>query len=220
MLKLKTMRYLIFYFILFFHLSVIGQSRVKKLSLNGISNFYSMGEGFTPLNNVVRLSDDGLSIVFKTYDTIKNKGMIYEFMGNSTIAYYKNGIGGNTLKVDDFHANFNFIFPVFIFYTKRIDHTFSVGLGIATLAERDYYDENNNLLPYNSTNLQEVKFGRYWGGTGIFDYELSFMWTKRIGTNFGLRYTFASPVHSSNKLAYGFSQGTALGIKYGFFYQF
>ncbi len=106
-----------------------------------------------------------------------------------------------------------------MFYTSRIDHTFSVGLGIGTLAGRDYLDEKNNLLPYNNANLKEVQFGKYWEGTIMLDYKMSYSWTKRFGINLGLRYTNAAPVHS-NKLAYDYSQGIGLAFKYGFFYQF
>lgn len=92
------------------------------------------------------------------------------------------------------HANLNFIFPFLIFHTNRTDQTFSVGISIGTLAERDYYDESNNLLSYNSTNLKAVKFGRYWEGSGMLDYEIGFRWTKRVGINLDfdtlLRYRF------------------------------
>lgn len=183
-----------------------------------MDNFYSLGEGYKPINDVVRLGD-GFGITYKTYDTVKKRGMTYELMGNSTRAYYERALGNSTLKVDDLHMNFNFIFPFLMFYTKSIDQTFSVGLGIGTLAERDYLDENNNLLPHNSTNLKEINFGKYWESSLMLDYEISFRWSKRIGINLGLRYLSPAPIHS-NKIDYDFSLGTGLAFKYGMFYQF
>jgi hypothetical protein len=90
---------------------------------------------------------------------------------------------------------------------------------IGTLAGRDYYDENNTVLTYNSTSLKEVKFGRYITSCLMLDYELNLKFSKRLGLNFGFRYTTATPIHSNN-LDYIISQGTAISFKYGMFYQF
>ncbi len=164
------MRYLNLLFILFFSQITIAQSRVNKLSVNAFANFYSYGEGQGYLNNVVRLGDI-FGFTYKTYDTIKNKGMIYELNGINTTAYYNNILSGNrVLGVDDTHLNLNFIFPILIFYQKRVDQSFGLGLGISTLAERYYFDENNNELPFNSTNFKEVQFGQYWTASAMLDF--------------------------------------------------
>jgi hypothetical protein len=68
--------------------SVIAQNRVNKISANLVTNFYSYGDGQGHMNNVVRLRED-LSISYKTYDTVKNSGMIYEVLVSNPTAYYK-----------------------------------------------------------------------------------------------------------------------------------
>lgn len=213
------MRYLAFIIISFLTNCTIAQSRINKLSVTGFTNFYSYGEGAGHLNDVVRLGET-FGLAYKTYDTLKNKGMIYELNGTNTNAYYKNILSGNNvLKVGDTHINLNFIFPIFILYRKGIDQSFGVGLGVGTLAERYYFDEDNNELPFNSTNFKEAQFGRYWTTSAMLDYELSWKWTKKIGINVGLRYTTSTPVNSGD-LNFKISQGTGLSFKYGLIYQF
>ena len=214
------MRTLILLTAMFFYQNANSQHRINKFSASILSNLYSYGEGQGSLNNVVRLSE-GLAFTFKTYDTVKkHKGMIYEFTANTTTAYYKNIIGNNSvLEVNDLHTNINLIFPMFIFYKKDIEHCFGIGIGIGTLAGRDYLDENNNFLPYNSTNLKDIKFGKYWTSSFMLDYELDLKFSKRLGLNLGLRYTTETPVHSGNT-QYVITQGTGLSFKYGIFYQF
>jgi hypothetical protein len=199
--------------------SVIAQNRINKISANLVTNFYSYGDGQGHMNNVVRLRED-LSISYKTYDTVKNSGMIYEVLVSNPTAYYKNILPGNSiLEVNDLYANLNIIFPFLILHSKRIEHSFGAGIGIATLGSREYYDENNNQLPYNSTNLKEIKFGSYWHATGLLDYELNLKFSRKIGVNFGIRYTSDAPFHKGNS-TYVFTQGTSVGFKFGMFYQF
>jgi hypothetical protein len=212
------LRYTAFIVAVLFTSCITAQSRVKKLSINSHTSFYSYGEGQGHLNNVVRLAED-IGITYKTYDTVKKKGMIYELSTMNTTAYYKNILPGNAvLEVNDLFTNFNFIFPMLLLYQGSVDQIFGVGLGIGTLAGRDYLDDNNNLLPYNTTNFKEVKFGKYWTGSLMLDYELSMKFYKRIGLNLGLRYTAPAPVHS-NDLNFTISQGTGLTFKFGMFYQ-
>ena len=207
-------------FVLFLSNFSFAQKRVKKISLYTTSNFYSYTQSDGYLNNVVRNSEEGMSFQYKTIDTSKKKGMIYELTSNSTSAYYKNILGSNTiLNVTDLHANVNFIFPMIMFYKKSMDHCLSVGIGIGTLAARDYLDESNNLLPYNNSNLKEQQFGKFWTSNIILDYEFDFRMTKKIGCKMGLRYFTPTPI-SSNNTDYKISQGTGIGIKYGLFYQF
>lgn len=211
----------IFFLLLFIASGTLSKSqyRVNKLSLTAQTNFYSYGEGQGSLNNVVRLGE-GFGVNFKTYDTIRKKGMIYELNLTNPTAYYKNVLGPNTvLEVNDLYANLNLIMPMLILYQEKIEHTLGVGISFGTLAGRDYYDENNNVLPYNTTNFKEVKFGRYWTTSFILDYELGLKFGKRYGFNLGFRYNIVAPVHNGN-LAYLISQGTGITFKYGLFYQF
>ncbi len=213
------MRYLTISIAIFFSTSLIAQNRVNKLSLNALSNLYTYGEGQGSLNNVVRLGED-INIRYKTYDTVKSKGMIYELTVANRTGYYKNVLTGNTiLEVNDLHANLNFIFPILIMHKKNMEHSLGVGVGLGTLMARDYYDENNVVLAYNTTYLKEVKFGRYFTSSLLLDYEFNFNLSKKIGFLFGLRYTTSTPVHSGN-LSYLVSQGTGIGFRYGVFYKF
>lgn len=213
------MRYKALLIIILFTNSITGQSRVKKLSVNLFTNLYSYGDGQGHLNNVVRLGED-IGFTYKTFDTVKKRGMIYELNTMNTIAYYKDILNSNrVLEVNDLYTNLNFIFPFFILYKERIDQIFGVGIGIGTLAERDYLDENNNLLPYNTINLKEIKLGKYWTSSLILDYELSLKFYKKFGLNLGFRYTTTTPVRKGN-LNFIVTQGTSLAFKYGFFYQF
>jgi hypothetical protein len=161
-----------------------------------------------------------MSFQLKIIDTAKKKGMIYELTLNSTSSYYENILGpNNILNITDLHTNINFIFPVVMFYQKRFDHCISVGLGIGTLAARDYFDKYSNLLVYNNSNLKELKFGKYWTSNIILDYDFDFRITKKIGFKIGARYFTPIPILSKN-IDYKISQGTGFGIKYGLFYQF
>lgn len=213
------MRYLTISFILFFSTSLIAQNRLNKLSLNVLSNLYSYGEGQGSLNNVVRLAED-INIRYKTYDTVKAKGMVYELAITNRVGYYKNVLNGSSiLEVNDTHINTNFILPIIIMHRKNMEHNLGVGIGVGTLMYRDYNDENNIVLPYNTTNLKELQFGRYFTSSLILDYEFNFNLSKKIGFALGLRYTTSTPVHSGN-LNYLVSQGTGIGFKYGVFYKF
>jgi hypothetical protein len=120
----------------------VHKNRIKKFSASIQSNFYSYGEGQGSLNNVVRLAE-GLSFTYKTYDSVKARGMIYEFVSNTTTGYYKNILSSNSiLEVSDIYTNINFIFPVLILHRNKIEHCIGAGIGIGTLAGRDYLDEN------------------------------------------------------------------------------
>ncbi len=213
------MRYLPFFVaIILFSSHISAQQRVNKFSVNLITNLYSYGDGQGHLNNVVRLAED-INFRYKTYDTIKGKGMIYELAVADRQGYYKNVLAGNSvLEVSDLYANANFIFPVFIIRKKNMEHFFGAGLGIGTLISRDYADETNTVLPYNLTSLKEVKFGCYWTSALILDYEYNFNLSKKVGFSLGLRYTTSTPVHSGN-LTYTTSQGTSIGFKYGLFFK-
>lgn len=199
--------------------SSFSQNRINKFSLDGFDNFYSLNSNQGYNNDVVR-HGDGLSIGFKTYDTLKKRGMIYELIVNNTNAYYENifGIGG-ILNVENTFVSANFIFPVLLFHRAGMEQTFSAGLCISTLGARDYYNSNNNLLSYNETTLKNVPFGKYWTSALILDYDFNFKIYKKIGFNIGIRYTAASPVNSS-KIDYNASLGNSLGVKYGIHYQF
>jgi len=94
-----------------------------------------------------------------------------------------------------------------------------VGAGLGTAVERDYYDGNDNLLPYNSTDLKKIEFGKYWEVSLLLDYELNQQWTKRIATDFGFRYSNPAPIHH-NEFVYPINQGTAVGFKLGLSYKF
>lgn len=212
------MRYFLLICIITFG-SHINAQRVHKFSTNIQSNFYSYGEGYGSLNDVVRLAE-GISFTYKTIDTSKAKGMIYEFTANTTSAYYQNILSGNSiLEVSDFYTNLNFIFPILILQTKRIEQCIGVGIGIGALASRDYLDENNNVLNYNSTTLKELKFGRYFTNGLLLDYQIDIKLSKRIGFNLGARYTTSTPIHKGDA-NYIVTQGTGLSFKYGVFYQF
>lgn len=196
-----------------------AQNRVNKLSVSIQSNFYTYGEGRGSLNDVLRLAE-GVSITYKTYDSVKSKGMIYEFVTNTTSGYYKNILSNNSvLEVSDIYTNLNFIFPILILHSNKIEHCFGAGIGVGTLAGRDYIDEKNKILPYNSTTFKEIKFGKYWTSSFMLDYELDLKISKRIGLNLGLRYTTATPINSG-KADYLITQGTGLSFKYGLFFQF
>jgi hypothetical protein len=208
-----------FIVIIFFSAHVSAQQRVNKLSVNMLNNLYSYGDGQGHLNNVVRLAED-INFRYKTYNTVKRKGMIYELEVTNRQGYYKNVLPGNSvLEVSDLYANANLIFPVFIIHKKNMEHSFGTGIGVGTLMSRDYTDETNTVLLYNSTSLKEVKFGRYYTSALILDYEYNFNLSKKVGFALGLRYTTSTPVHSSN-LTYTISQGTNIGFKYGLFYKF
>ncbi len=212
------MKYVIL-MVVFFSTSASAQNRVNKLSLSLLTNLYSYGEGQDHLNNVVRLGE-GFGFTYKTYDTVKKRGMIYELMSNITTAYYKNILSASSvLEVNDLHLNLNLILPIIIFYKRNMEHSLGVGIGIGTLIGRDYLDENNNILAYNTTNLKELKFGKYYTSSLMLDYEFNLKFTKKIGMNVGIRYSTATPVQS-NRSNYLISQGTGLGFKYGVFYQF
>ena len=196
----------------------MAQNRVNRLSLIAVDNFYSLGQSYGAQNNVVRLGD-GFGISFKTYDTVKRSGMKYEFLVTNFEAYYSSVSPGGSLKVDDTHTTFNFIFPILIMYQRRIEHWFCIGLGIGTVAGRDYYDGNNNLLAYDSTDLKKIEFGKYWEGALLLDYDLNIQWTKRIATDFGFRYTNPVPFHQNDQV-YPINQGIAVGFKLGLSYKF
>lgn len=213
------MRYVILLILIINCGNIKSQSKVKKLSASIQSNFYTYGEGRGSLNNVVRLAE-GLSFTYKTYDTVKGKGMIYEFVTNTTSGYYKNVLSSNSvLEVNDIYTNLNFIFPLLILHTSKIEHCLGAGFGVGTLAGRDYLDENNNVIPYNSTTFKQLNFGKYWTSSFMLDYELDLKFSKRIGVNLGLRYTTATPINSG-KSNYIITQGTGISFKYGLFYQF
>lgn len=205
-----------------FFLSVVNaQHRINKLSISTFANFYSFGEAGGHLNNVVRF-DIPFSIAFKTFDTVKRSGMVYELMFNNVIAYYKNILpNNNTLEVNDLFVNTNFIFPMLVFYNNKtkMEHFLGVGLSLGTLAGRDYYDESNKALDYNTTAFKELKFGKYWTSALLLDYQFDFKLDKRLGCTMGLRYA-TSTVFSSKKTDYTISQGTSFAFKYGLFYQF
>lgn len=212
------MRLIIFLLLLNISLTSISQNRVNKVSLNYFDNFYSLRSSVGQNNSVVRIGD-GMTLNFKTYDTVKSKGMIYELQLNTINAYY-NTIGANRLlNVEDLHLNFNFIFPMLLFYKKNLEQSIGFGIGVGTLAARDFLDENNSLLQYNSTTLKEISFGKHWTSSLLLDYEFNFKFTKRIGFNLGLRYSAASPLGSKSG-DYLISQGTSIGIRYGLHYQF
>lgn len=198
--------------------NLLAQSRFNKLAVNNFSNFYTYGDGKGSLNNVVRLSES-FGFSFKTYDTIKKRGMIYELMTNNPTAYYKNVLPNNTLEVNDIYVNLNLIFPILIAYKERIEHSIGVGVGAGTLADREYSDENNTLLPFNSTNFKQVRFGKYWTTNLLLDYEMSLKFSGRIYLNLGMRYNTSTPVHSG-QLEYTISQGMGLMFKYGLAYRF
>jgi len=196
-----------------------SQSRINKLSVNSLTNFYSYGEGKGPLNTVVRLGE-GLAFKFTTYDTVKKSGMMYELSTMNTTAFYKNIISsGSVLEVNDLHANIAFIFPIVIMYQKRMEQSLGFGICITTLLGRDYYDESGNSLPYNSSILPELKAGKYWSGLFMFDYELSLRFSKRMSYNLGLRFTTSSPVQSPIS-GFEISQGTGIAFKFGMSYKF
>ncbi len=213
------MRFIILFLLLSISLYSVSQNRVNKVSLNYFDNFYSLRSSVGQNNSVVRIGD-GMTLNFKTYDTVKKSGMIYELQLNTTNSYYNNVIGTNRLlNVEDLHLNFNFIFPMLLFYKKNLEQSIGVGIGVGTLAARDFLDENNSLLQYNSTTLKEISFGKHWTSSLLLDYEFNFKLTKRIGFNLGLRYSSASPLGSKSG-DYLISQGTSIGIRYGLHYQF
>ncbi len=126
--------------------------------------------------------------------------MIYELLTNNTIGYYKNVLSGDSiLEVDDLHANLLFIFPMYIFYNKRITHSIGIGVGVGTILGRDYYGENNKLLDYNNTNLKEIKAGTSLTSSILLDYEVDIKFAKRWGYSAGIRLTTASPVSQSEQ---------------------
>jgi len=207
--------------LLFFTLSIYctAQKRVNKIGVYVPSSFYSYGESAGSLNNVVRHSE-AMAFKYKTYDTVKKKGMVYELLFSNPDGYYKNILGPNTtLRVNDVYINVNFIFPVVLFYTKSMEHFIGVGIGAGTLAYRDYMDENNSELAYNITSLKELKFGKYWTSNFILDYDFDVKLSRRIGLNLGIRY-FTSIPFIEKTADYKVTQGTGLTFKYGLFYQF
>ncbi|MEJ7912446.1 MAG: hypothetical protein WKF70_04780 [Chitinophagaceae bacterium] len=211
------MRYLSLFFLICWSQSAAAQHRVNKLSVNFFTNLYTRGSGH--LNKVVRLSENA-GFSFKTYDTLKKRGMIYELLSTNTTAYYKNVLGGgNILEVADEHLNLNFIFPMLISTNGSLEHSLGVGVGVGTLAYRDYYNENDVVLPYDEGGFKKLKFGNYWTTALLIDYEFSMKWSKRVGLNLGLRYATPVPIRESN-LGYDVSQGTGIAFKYGVFYQF
>lgn len=196
-----------------------AQHRMTKLSVNTFANFYSFGEAGGHLNNVVRF-DIPFSIAFKTFDTVKRSGMVYELMFNNITAYYKNILpSNNTLEVSDLFVNANFIFPMLVFYNNKtkMEHFLGVGLSLGNLAGRDYYNESNKALDYNTTSFKELKFGKYWTAALLLDYQFDFKLDKRLGFSMGLRYATSS-VFSIKKTDYTISQGTSFAFKYGLFY--
>ncbi len=211
------MRYLTLFCFFCWSQGAAAQHRVNRLSGNLFTNFYTGSGGH--LNKVVRLSEN-VGFSFKTYDTIKKRGMIYEVLSSSTTAYYKNVLGGgNVLQVDDEHLNLNFIFPMLISSNGLLGHDLGIGLGLGTLAYRDYYNENGVALPYDEGGFKELKFGKYWTTTAIIDYEFSMKWGKRYGFKLGLRYATPIPIRERSP-GYAISQGTGIAFKYGVFYQF
>ena len=214
------MRIVIIYFLSsLFLISSYSQTRVNKFAIFVPSNFYSYGEGQGSLNNVVRNSE-AMAFRYTTYDTLKKKGMVYELLFNTVTGYYKNIISSNTiLEVYDLHINANFILPMVIFYKKNMEHFLGTEIGIGALVFRDYLDENNTILPYNSSTLKELKFGKYWSSTFILDYNFDLKITKKIGFDLGLRYYTTIPFFEK-AADYKVTQGTGISFKFGLSFQF
>jgi len=197
----------------------IAQKKIQKLSVNTFANFYSFGEAGGSLNNATRF-DIPFSITYKSIDTAKNKGMVYELLFNNIISYYKNVLpNNNILEVNDLYMNANFIFPMLLFYNKaKMEHFLGVGISVGNLLGRDYVDESHKIIDYNTTTFKELKFGKYWTSSLLLDYQFDFKFDKRLGFNIGVRYATSS-VFSSKKVDYRISQGTSFAFKYGLFYQ-
>ncbi len=129
-----------------------AQNKTKEISVFGADNFYTTKQSQGPQNDVVRMGQL-IGIAYKTSDSAKAKGIIIEFLTNNTLSYYNNVLSGiNLLQVDDIYTNLNFLFTLFYFKKGSVQFNFNIGVGVGTLADRQFYDGGNKLLPFNLTH--------------------------------------------------------------------
>lgn len=213
------MKILLILFLTLNLLKIQAQDKIHRINVTLNNSLYSYGEGSGYLNNVVRF-DEGFGITYKSFNTLKKRGMIYELLFDSRTAYYDNILSNNNkLEVSDFYLNTNLIFPVYTIRKKIFEHWFSAGLGASFLVERDYLDNENNILPYDNSQFKEIKAGKHKSFSFILDYSLDINFSKKIGGILGIRYSTNS-FYNDNSTPYIPGKGTDFSMRYGVFYQF
>jgi len=202
-----------------------GQSKkVISLSLTGFDTYYHTTNSNAYLGGVLRYGD-GLALSIDVDDTLgKKTGYKIDIVGYSIDNYYKNIIPNNQLlNVGDDILMIDFLFRILKFKKKFITTNFNLGLGMSTLAGRQYFDEYSNDLGYNGSYLKDdASFGKNFGLMAVGEAEVKLQIMKRVFINGGFRF-WNSPtgqLTNSRKLTYTAYTGSGFAFTYGFSYRF
>lgn len=204
--------------IIFFFTTCICQAQVpvNRIGASIHPSFYTYGPG--SLNNVVRF-DEGLTFSYTKFNRQKKRGISFEFAGDDRIAYYKDVLpNGEAVGVSDFLLSVNVFTPIFYTFSDRSEHSLSIGVGLSALAERDFLNESDVILPYDNYHLREQKAFTKWTPRIMLDYSYNFLLSKKIGFTVGARYFTPMPINQ--KGTFQVSGGTGLSLKYGAFFCF